>query len=175
MPWRLQPFLRERVKRARRLLQDSEEHRGSRELAEFVEACDLNERLHATFLDEQGRRRQGVSLGEKQEVRPRRRPAGAATLRPQSCRCTLLGPYPLKLGPYPCLCAGPGNLCAADLSSVAGMFAGGFVCPGSPEGGECFLFSSASCRKDLARGCLLTAKVHRYYGPRPRRPSRWSL
>lgn len=66
--WRMQPFLREKVDRARRLLAESEQHRGSAELQAFEEEQELLEKVHATFLQADGSRREGVSRREKQEV-----------------------------------------------------------------------------------------------------------
>ncbi|KAL4434311.1 hypothetical protein ABPG75_000752 [Micractinium tetrahymenae] len=62
MPWQLSEFLAERVQRARRLLAESEEHRGSAELAEFVEAMELTERLHRLLMVEQGQTEIAIQL-----------------------------------------------------------------------------------------------------------------
>ncbi|KAL4434339.1 hypothetical protein ABPG75_000780 [Micractinium tetrahymenae] len=68
MRWQLDEFLAERVERARRLLAESPEHRGSIDMAEFVEAMDLVERLHHLLLDDTGHIREGASLAEQREA-----------------------------------------------------------------------------------------------------------
>ena len=92
MPWDLSQFDRDRLEKGRRLLQESEEHRGSRDLQArppaacrsprpaqrcspspchlqmFVESMDLTVQLHRIFLDDSGRQRQGLTSRENQEV-----------------------------------------------------------------------------------------------------------
>ena len=98
MPWELREFDRERLEKGRRLLQESEEHRGSWDLQArppaacrsprpacrsphpaahhaapccvqlYVEGMDLTVQLHRIFLDDSSRQRQGLTAQEKLQV-----------------------------------------------------------------------------------------------------------
>ncbi len=92
MPWDLSEFDRKRLEKGRRLLQESEEHRGCRDLQVghrhrsfqpsplapqlaapccvqlYVEGMDLTVQLHRIFLDDSGQRRQGLTAQEKLQV-----------------------------------------------------------------------------------------------------------
>ena len=106
MPWELREFERERLEKGRRLLQESEEHRGSRDLRAgppaacpsprparrqpaahpaapccvqlYVESLDLTAQMHCIFLDDSGRQRQGLTAEEKLQVLPAPVEAAAA-------------------------------------------------------------------------------------------------
>ncbi|KAL4440321.1 hypothetical protein ABPG75_003322 [Micractinium tetrahymenae] len=64
-PWQLEEFTRERVERARRLLAEPGEQRGSADLQRFVRSMELVVALHSAFLDENGEARQGLSEREQ--------------------------------------------------------------------------------------------------------------
>ncbi len=95
MPWDLPEFDRRRLEKARRLLEESEEHRGCRDLQVrlgacrlpspahskplhthppflppqlYVEGTDLNVQLNGFWLDDTGERRQGLTEKEKLQV-----------------------------------------------------------------------------------------------------------
>ncbi|PRW60732.1 13e12 repeat-containing [Chlorella sorokiniana] len=67
MPWQLPQEVAERVERARRLLADSEAHRGSADLQHFAESAALTEQLHRAWLLEDGTVRQRMTTAQKQQ------------------------------------------------------------------------------------------------------------
>ncbi|PSC69025.1 MYND finger [Micractinium conductrix] len=84
--WELEEFLTENLERGRRLLADSEEHRGCTDLQRFVSYLDSTIQLHRIFLHGNRERRAGLALRQKEQ--------GLVVL----LRCMLLGlPQPVQL------------------------------------------------------------------------------
>jgi hypothetical protein len=85
--WQYDEFLKQHIEKARRLLAESDDLRGSTDLQMFLECFDANEQLHQLWLDASHQPRPGLTPQQKQQVEPSLWGAGFLCLEgmPDAC------------------------------------------------------------------------------------------